>query len=177
MINNRGERIDKLEYVARSLSRGTNKIYETYVINAIYQKADNPNLIIETQKEIKLENGYRPLIDLFLSQLNIAIEVDEGYHANEEQHKHDIWREKSINSQISKPCIGNYIQFERVIAHDVSLEEINARIDEIVDLIKNKISSRTAPLLWKSKEEILDDIKKRGTIELDDCLVAFSFYR
>lgn len=177
MINNRGERIDKLEYVARSLSRGTNKIYETYVINAIYQKADNPNLIIETQKEIKLENGYRPLIDLFLPQLNIAIEVDEGYHANEEQHKHDIWREKSINSQISKPCIGDYIQFERVIAHDVSLEEINARIDEIVDLIKNKISSRTAPLLWKSKEEILDDIKKRGTIELDDCLVAFSFCR
>lgn len=161
--------MDKLEYVARSLSRGTNKKYETYVINAIYQKVNNPNLIIETQKEIKLENGYRPLIDLFLPQLNIAIEVDEGYHANEEQHKHDIWREKSINSQISKPCIGDYIQFERVIAHDVTLEEINARIDEIVNLIKDKINSRIVPLLWKSKEEILDDIKKRGTIELDDC--------
>ena len=63
--------MDKLEYVARSLSRGTNKKYETYVINAIYQKVNNPNLIIETQKEIKLENGYRPLIDLFLPQLNI----------------------------------------------------------------------------------------------------------
>ena len=137
--------MNKLEYVARSLSRGTNKKYETYVINAIYQKVNNPNLIIETQKEIKLENGYRPLIDLFLPQLNIAIEVDEGYHANEEQYKHDIWREKSINSQISKPCIGDYIQFERVIAHGVSLEEINMRIDEVVNLIKNKINSRTAP--------------------------------
>ncbi len=161
--------MDKLEYVARSLSRGTNKKYETYVINAIYQKVNNPNLIIETQKEIKLENGYRPLIDLFLPQLNIAIEVDEGYHASEEQHKHDIWREKSINSQISKPCIGDYIQFERIVAHDVSLEEINSRIDEVVNLIKEKINSRTTPLVWKSKEEILDDIKKRKTIELDDC--------
>lgn len=161
--------MDKLEYVARSLSRGTNKVYETYVINAIYQKVNNPNLIIETQKEIKLENGYRPLIDLFLPQLNIAIEVDEGYHASEAQHNHDIWREKSINSQISKPCIGNSILFERVIAHDVSLEEINTRIDEIVRLINSKIESHTTPLVWKSKEELLEDIKKRGTIELDDC--------
>lgn len=40
--------MNKLEYVARSLSRGTNKKYETYVINAIYQKVANPNLIIET---------------------------------------------------------------------------------------------------------------------------------
>lgn len=161
--------MDKLEYVARSLSRGTNKVYETYVINAIYQKVNNPNLIIETQKEIKLENGYRPLIDLFLPQLNIAIEVDEGYHASETQHNHDIWREKSINSQISKPCIGDSILFERVIAHDVSLEEINARIDEIVRLINSKIESRTTPLVWKSKEELLEDIKKRGAIQLDDC--------
>ena len=36
--------MDKLEYVARSLSRGTNKKYETYVINEIYQKENNPNL-------------------------------------------------------------------------------------------------------------------------------------
>ncbi len=107
-----------------------------------------------------------------MPQLNIAIEVDEGYHANEEQHKHDIWREKSINSQISKPCIGDYIQFERVIAHDVSLEEINKRIDEVVNLIKIKINSRTTPLTWKSREEQLKDIQQRGTIELDDCFAS-----
>lgn len=104
-----------------------------------------------------------------MPQLNIAIEVDEGYHSNEEQHKHDIWREKSINSQISKPCIGDSIQFERVVAHDVSLEELNARIDEVVTLIKNKINSRTTPLIWKSQEELIEDIKKVGTIEANDC--------
>lgn len=164
--------MDRLEYVARSLSRGTNKKYETYVINAIYQKVINSNLIIETQKEIRLENGYKPLIDLFLPQLNIAIEVDEGYHATDEQRNHDIWREKSINSQISKPCVGDYIQFERIIAHDVTLEEINNRIDEVVNLIKNKISSRTTPLTWKSREEQLKDIQQRGTIELDDCFAS-----
>lgn len=161
--------MDKLEYVARSLSRGTNKKYETYVVNAIYQKVNNDNLIIETQKEIKLENGYRPLIDLFLPQLNIAIEVDEGYHRSEAQHNHDMWREKSINSQISKTCIGDSIRFERVIAYNVTLEEINARIDEVVALIKNKISDRTKPLVWKTKDELFNDIKEKGLIELDDC--------
>ena len=161
--------MDKLEYVVRSLSRGTNKKYETYVINAIYQKVNNPNLIIETQKEIRLENGYRPLIDFFLPQLNIAIEVDEGYHANEEQQKRDIWREKSINSQIGKPCIGDSIQFERVVAHDATLEGLNQRIDEVVSLIKDKLLKRTTPLVWKSRVEIIEEIKKRGTIEVDDC--------
>lgn len=78
--------MDKLEYVARQLSRGTNKVYENYVINAIYQKVNNPNLKIETQKEIVLDNGYRPLIDMFLPQLNIAIEVDERQHAGQKEH-------------------------------------------------------------------------------------------
>ena len=77
--------MDKLEYVARSLSRGTKKVYETFVINAIYQKVDNLNLEIVTQKEIKLKNGYSPLIDLYLPQLKIAIEVDEGYHSKTAQ--------------------------------------------------------------------------------------------
>ena len=78
--------MDKLECVARQLSRGTNKVYENYVINAIYQKVNNPNLKIETQKEIVLDNGYRPLIDMFLPQLNIAIEVDERQHAGQKEH-------------------------------------------------------------------------------------------
>lgn len=166
---NEKQKMDKLEYVVRLLGRGTNKKYENYVINAIYQKVNNPNLIIETQKEIKLEDGYRPLIDLFLPQLNIAIEVDEGYHASEKQHKHDIRRERSINSQVSKSCFGEKIQFERVIAYNVSFEEINSRIDEVVKLIKDKLDSRTIPILWKSNKEMFEDIKKRGLIDLDDC--------
>lgn len=161
--------MDKLEYIARSLSRDTNKKYETYVVNAIYQKIDNSNLMIETQKEIRIDNGYRPLIAMFLPQLNIAIEVDEGYHSGEEQQKHDIWREESINSQVRMSCSGASIDFERVKAYDISLEDINKRIDEIVDLIKTRISKLTKPLEWKSKDEILQDIIKRGTIEIDDC--------
>lgn len=159
--------MDKLEYVTRSLCRGVNKPLETYVINAIYQKINNPNLIIETQKEIKLDNGYRPLIDMFLPQLDIAIEVDESYHENFQQQQHDVWREQNINKQILKACKGDKIVFERIKAYGVTLESLNQRIDEVVLDIKEKISKST--LIWKSKEEVLDDIKRRGYIELDDC--------
>lgn len=160
--------MDKKEYVARMLSRGTNKVYETYVINAIYQKVDNPNLIIETQKEMRLENGYHPLIDLYLPQLNIAVEVDEGQHAIEENALHDVIRQQAIISQARRSCIGTEIQFERVITYGVTLEELNHRIDEVVSMIRERIEKRTKPLVWKSEEELLDDVKKQGIIEEDD---------
>ena len=47
--------MNKLEYVARSLANGSKKVYETYVINAIYQKVNNPELEIQTQKNIYVE--------------------------------------------------------------------------------------------------------------------------
>lgn len=161
--------MNKLEYVARALSRGTNKKYETYVINAIYQKVNNPNLEIETQKVIRLEDGYSPLMDLYLPQLKIAIEVDEHYHDSEQQTNHDLWREDCIKSQVRESCIGDFIQFERVKVSNGNLEEVNRRIDELVSLIKEKIDNRTEPLVWLSDAEKIEKIKERGTIEPDDC--------
>lgn len=161
--------MDKLEYVARSLSNGAKKVYETYVINAIYQKIDNPNLKIETQKEIKLSNGYCPLIDLYFPQLLIAVEVDEGQHASDDHKKHDIWREKAINEQISNACKCDNIEFERVQVYDTTLEKVNKRIDEIVNKIKEKINGRTTALIWKNHNEEIEEIKARGTIKANDC--------
>ncbi len=163
--------MNKLEYVTRSLSRGTNKKYETYVINAIYQKINNPNLVIETQKEIKLENGYHPLIDLFLPQLNIAIEVDEGYHQNEHQKEHDIWRENVINQKINQYCSADHIHFIRIsVTSSDTLEEVNARIDEAANFIKDRISN--IRLHWVTDDEIREKIRKRGSIRANDCFAT-----
>lgn len=91
--------MNKFEYVARSLNRSNHNPFENYVVNAIYQKISNNELEIQTQESIKLSNGYTPRIDLYLPQLKIAIEVDEGYHQNEAQKEHDIWRENVINQK------------------------------------------------------------------------------
>lgn len=160
--------MNKFEYVARSLNRSNHNPFENYVVNAIYQKISNNELEIQTQESIKLSDGYTPRIDLYLPQLKIAIEVDEGYHQNEAQKEHDIWRENVINQKINQYCIADSIQFIRINAtSSSSLEEVNSRIDEVVSFIKDKISG--IRLHWKTDEEIRDEIRKRGTIRANDC--------
>lgn len=160
--------MNRFEYIARSLNRSKHNPYENYVVNAIYQKLNNNELEIETQASIKLQNGYTPRIDLYFPQLRIAIEVDEGYHQNETQREHDIWRENVINKKINQYCIADSIQFIRISATSNStLEEVNSRIDEVVSFINEKISN--VRLHWKTDEEMREEIRKRGEIRANDC--------
>lgn len=64
----------KVEYVARSLSRGTHKKYETFIINEVYSRLNNPNLEIATQQHVVTKNDGTKYIDLYFPQLKIAIE-------------------------------------------------------------------------------------------------------
>ena len=121
--------MNKLEYVARSLSKGTKKNFETYVINAIYQRVGNSELEIETQKYVRIQNGEKRLIDLYLPQFSMAIEVDEGYHSSEFQKGKDKTREGSIIQQAFKDSTGVTITFKRVKAFDVDLKEIDNSIN------------------------------------------------
>ena len=86
----------KVEYVARSLSRGTHKKYETFVINEIYSRLSNPNLEIATQQHVVTKNDGTKYIDLYFPQLKIAIEVDEWYHNSEDQAERDKKREENL---------------------------------------------------------------------------------
>lgn len=159
--------MNRFDYIARSLNKSKNNRYESYVVNAIYQKINNKELEIVTQETIKLQNGYCPKIDLYLPQLKIAIEVDEAYHNNKTQKEHDIWRENAIIKKINEYCIADTIQFIRIKAtSDSTLEEVNSRIDEVVQEIKKRIPS---DLHWKTNEEIRKEIEKNGEINANDC--------
>lgn len=160
--------MNKLEYVARSLSKGTKKVYETYVINAIYQKVNNPELEIETQKYIKTFNYEKRLIDLYLPQLRMAIEVDEGYHNNGDQILNDSKREKNIVNTAFRDSAGILIEFRRIRAFNVSLDAINQSIDLLVEEIKNRIS-QFKNFKWIYGEDAIKAIKDRGRITTDDC--------
>ena len=45
--------MEKIEYICASLSKSCKNKYENYVVNAIYNRVNNTNLEIETQKNIK----------------------------------------------------------------------------------------------------------------------------
>ena len=159
--------MNKLEYVARSLSKGVNKPLETYVINAIYQKVNNPELEIEVQKNIITLNNEQKRIDLYLPQLHIAIEVDEPYHNTENQKQSDKNREKNIQETVLRESPQNRIIFKRIKAHSVTLEELNLQIDNLVEEIKTAISKKKN-FKWYSEEEKIEIIKQNGQITTND---------
>ncbi len=157
----------KLEYIARSLSRGTSKKYETYVVNAIYHRINDPQLEIVTQKHVAAENKSY-YIDLYLPQFNLAIEVDEWQHAGAQHGASDKRRELDIIEESARKSVGGRSQVGRRKAHDVTLDELNKQIDDTVNVIKAEISRR-GKLEWLYGAEKTEMIKKRGTITTTDC--------
>lgn len=164
---------EKLMYVAKSLSRGTHKVYETFVINEIYSRLNNPNLEIATQQHVVTKNDGIKFIDLFFPQLKIAIEVDELYHNTEDQKNRDKEREANIRQAVLESTIvdlNDEIRFKRIdFAECWSLERLFKRIDEIVLFIKDSIAALPKPLIWNyTDEEKKIEIIKRGYLKRGD---------
>ena len=164
----------KLEYVARCLSRGTQKKFETYVINAIYTKLNNSNLEIKTQQYVNTKNG-KKFIDLYFPQLKIAIEIDEGYHDNPCQKIQDKKRMDSIKLAVLETTIleeEKNIEFLRVpiVSNGkyVTLENLNLCIDEIVKKINLEIEKKQ-PLVWiYDYDDKIQNVIKRGYLKIGD---------
>lgn len=63
------------------MSKIKHKKYELYVLSRIVHGLNDPGIKFKFQQYAKRNgNGKYALIDLFLPQFNIAIEVDEAYH-------------------------------------------------------------------------------------------------
>ena len=79
----------RLEFISRSLSKIQHKKFELYVISRIIHKLDDPEIKYVFQQYAARDNntGKYALIDLYLPQLGIAIEVDEAHH--KEQYTED----------------------------------------------------------------------------------------
>lgn len=167
----------KLAYVARCLSRGTQKKFETYVINAIYAKLNNPNLEIKTQQYVNTKEGRR-FIDLYFPQLKIAIEINEGYHDNPWQKIQDKKRMDSIKLAILESTIldaENDIKFHTIpIVKNgvyIKLEELNNMINDVVNQINLMILEyeKKQPLIWFfENDKKLDEIINRGYLNIGD---------
>ena len=163
----------KVEYVARSLSRGTHKKYETFIINEIYSRLNNPNLEIATQQHVVTKNDGTKYIDLYFPQLKIAIEVDEWYHNSEDQAERDKKREENIRQAVLESTVvdlNNEIHFERIVLAECwSLELLFKRIDEVVSYINDSIKKLSKPLVWNfTEEEKTEEIKIRGYLQRGD---------
>lgn len=166
----------KIDYIVRSLSKGTTKKYETYVVNAIWQKLNNTNIEFVTQQYVKTESARR-YIDMYFPQIKFAIEVDEGYHDNELQTIKDNKRMDNIKTAFLDSILFDKekdIEFLRVKivenGKQSSIEKLDADIDKAVSIIKAKYEKIGSPKWIYDQEEKIKEIISRGYIKRGDCI-------
>jgi very-short-patch-repair endonuclease len=154
--------MEKRDYLVKTLSRTKRKDYENYIINAIWHKIDNMELKPVSQQYVKRSNGKHALMDLYLPQLQIAIEVDEAYHQNNQEV--DKLRMDDIIAAVNEDSNSDFMCFR--IDASQSIESIHDQINEIVSIIQEKVSNKQ--LQWLSYEEELNQIKQREYLSIYD---------
>ena len=86
--------MDKKEYIVNQLKRTFHKKYENYCITRIIHKLDNEYIQFITQQLFKRKGKKIALADLYLPQVNVQIEIDEGHHL--EQASDDFERTNEV---------------------------------------------------------------------------------
>ena len=120
----------KLSIISRSLSKISHKRYELYVISRIIHLLNDPNIKYNFQQYVRRPSGGIALVDLYLPQVKLGIEVDEAYHLG--QVTEDQLRQKDILV---------VTDIKKILRIDCSkrMEVVNAHIDRIIETIKSAL--------------------------------------
>lgn len=127
--------MDKLTYLAKTLSRTKRKDYENFVINAIWNKLGRDDIQLVSQQYVRNHGNDRRFIDLYFPQLNIGIECDEAHHLD--QTKADKEREAELIDILSAIDVGDYTAYH-VRVHE-GYETAMQEIDIAVSALKSKV--------------------------------------
>ena len=131
--------MQKLSILSRSLSKIKHKRYELYVLSRILHLLNDPGIKFNFQQYARRVGDKFALIDLYLPQFNIAIEVDEVYHKT--QLTADEIRQREIE---------NNIEPQAVIRIDCSkgIVDVNNQISKCVKKIKAAKDKTTSKILF-----------------------------
>lgn len=145
------EQLDHIAYMFNVRTKG--KKYENFIVNAIYTKVGNPDLIPVTQQYVKNPNDSRKyyLLDLYFPQINFGVEIDEGQHMSEEHQASDRERAEAIKNAIKCEEVRIPI-VDKTTGVKRSYAEICYDIDIVVQKIKQKIEDNDG-VNWVTNEE------------------------
>jgi very-short-patch-repair endonuclease len=159
--------MNKTEYIIRQLSKTNKKSFENYVVTRIWHLLNDTNIKFVTQQYVKRPNG-RALTDMYFPQINLHVEVDEAHHfdIHQKQINLDLIRDADIinatgNEPVRIKVCGNS-------RYDMNINDINNRIDVVVEIIRNKFNHPSI-IQWDLESEFdpLTYIRK-GFISADD---------
>lgn len=157
----------KYKYIKAQIAKTNKKNDENYVVTRIWNRLNNLEIKFITQQYVIRTDGKYALTDMFFPQLDLHVEIDEGYHQLLAQTEEDSIRENDIAS------ITNH-EIRRI---DVTknLKEIHEQIEEIVNDINHKIQAMGTDFIpWEVEKEFSPETYiKKGEISLTDN-VAFN---
>lgn len=167
----------KLEYISRSLSKGTKKPFETYVINSIYNKLNDPNIEFVTQQHVATIVGPK-YIDMYFPQTKIAVEIDEGYHDSSWQKDRDAKRMAAIKTAVLDSTITDDIHkitevripIDDKQGRQLSVQDLQNEIDGAVKTIKEKTYKNGSPKWYFDEDDRIKAIISRGYLQRGDYL-------
>lgn len=116
--------------ITQMLAKLSNKPTESYVISRIWHRLDDMRVRFILQQYVKRPSGYA-LADLYMPQLNMIVEINEGYHEDDEQKKRDTIRNKEVQDATKADIF--------IIKASGELEEIHKQVDEIVAEIRKRV--------------------------------------
>lgn len=160
--------MNKTEYIIRQIAKTNKKSFENYVITRIWHLLNNENIQFVTQQYVKRSNG-RAMTDMFFPQINLHVEVDEGHHFDIEgnQVNADLVRDADIINATGTVPLRIKVCDKRQ-AYDVDISLINSRIDEVILIIREKLS-KLPEIRWDLESQYLPETYvKRGYMSADE---------
>lgn len=116
--------------VTQMFAKLAHKPTESYVISRIWHRLDDVRVRFVLQQYVERKDGWA-LADLYLPQLNMIVEVNEGYHDGEEQKKRDAVRNAEVYNATKADIF--------IIKASGDLDEIHKQVDFVVAEIRKRI--------------------------------------
>lgn len=160
----------KLDYITRLFRKISNKRFEAYVIQRIWDLLNDNRIRFVTQQYFRRdEAGKYALTDLYLPQINMIIEIDEGQHiANEYQdalRSEDIMQIKLVEG----------VHIERIALCDkntlkaFTMDEVHQQIDAVVKKIKDAVAQMGNEFQpWENDLWTPEYYKRKGCFRVAD---------
>jgi very-short-patch-repair endonuclease len=106
------------------------KRFEVYVISRIIHLLDDPDIELITQQPVRLDDGKLALVDLYLPQFRLGVEIDERHHFSERSRDADRVRELAIVKVA-------YSDIRRIEVEEAgSLYALRQKVDDLVERIR-----------------------------------------
>jgi very-short-patch-repair endonuclease len=114
----------------------------------------------------EIESGARYLIDAYLPDINLAIEIDEDYHGGEEQIARDQIRETVIRRVLN--C--------EIVRIDTYTKPVFEQIDQTVFMVRQRLAAQQIPSWMRQAPEerqigeysagMIDELERAGAFSI-----------